>query len=113
LPDLEDGSLGALLENRKVSRQIIPATLRSAQRFAEEESETIIAEASNSMILQMQTEIRRLTALQKVNDHVRPQEIELLREQFRSLTEALEQARVRLDALRVIWKGMPEDIDGF
>ena len=113
LPDLEDGSLGALLENRKVSRQIIPATLRAAQRFAEEESETIIAEASNSMILQMQTEIRRLTALQKVNDHVRPQEIELVREQFRQLTEALEEARVRLDSLRVIWKGMPEDIDGF
>ena len=64
------------------------------------------------MALQLQTEIRRLTALQKVNDHVRSEEIELLRQQRRDLDEVLDQARVRLDAFRLIWKGMPEDIDG-
>ena len=62
------------------------------------------------MALQMQTEIRRLTALQKVNDHVRDDEINLARQQFRELDAALEEARVRLDAFRLIWKGLPEDI---
>ena len=64
------------------------------------------------MTRQLQAEIDRLTSLRKVNDHVRPEEIELARKQLVQLTSALAQSRVRLDALRLIWKGPPEAIGG-
>jgi hypothetical protein len=43
-----------------------------------------------------------------VNDHIRPQEIQMAQTQQQELTTALQQSRLRLDALRLIWKGPPE-----
>jgi hypothetical protein len=45
-----------------------------------------------------------------VNDHVRPQEIELAQHQQKQLVASLQQSRLRLDALRLIWKGPPETL---
>ncbi|MFP6901221.1 MAG: hypothetical protein VCA36_09780, partial [Opitutales bacterium] len=110
LSDLEDGSPRKLLENGQVRSQVIPGMLKAAQSLAEEESKDLIVESIQMMTNKLQIEINRISALRKVNDHVRPEEIQLLRVQFQQLEEVLEQARVRLDAFRLIWKGMPEDI---
>jgi hypothetical protein len=53
-------------------------------------------------------EVERLQTLAQVNDHVRPQEIRLAQAQQEELATALGQARLRLDSLRLIWKGPPE-----
>ena len=45
-------------------------------------------------------------------DHVRPEEIALTQTQLAELTTALAQSRVRLDAVRLIWKGDPKAIRG-
>ncbi len=47
-------------------------------------------------------EVDRLVALQKVNPGVRDAEIEFFREQLRHFEKALQHARLRLDAVRVI-----------
>ena len=47
-------------------------------------------------------ERQRLVDLRKVNDHVRPEEVELAQEQLRRTREAIGQARLRLDSLRVV-----------
>ena len=47
-----------------------------------------------------------------MNDHVRPEEIELTQSQLTELTTTLAQARLRLDAVRLIWKGDPAAIRG-
>jgi ATP-dependent helicase HepA len=57
-------------------------------------------------------EVERLQALAKVNDHVRPQEIRLAQTQQEELATVLQQARLRLDALRLIWKGPPAALQG-
>ena len=46
-----------------------------------------------------------------MNDHIRIEEIDLLREQYQQLEEVIEESRVRLDAFRLIWKGLSEDLD--
>jgi ATP-dependent helicase HepA len=46
--------------------------------------------------------------LQQVNDHIRPEEIQLAQAQQTELTIALQHSRLRLDSLRLIWKGPPE-----
>ena len=70
------------------------------------------AVASSTMESQLQSEIDRLTSLREVNDHVRPEEIDLAREQLAQLTDVISRSRVRLDTLRLIWKGSPEAITG-
>jgi len=53
-------------------------------------------------------EVQRLQMLQKVNDHIRPEEIKLAQSQQSELAIALQQSRLRLDSVRLIWKGPPE-----
>jgi hypothetical protein len=53
-------------------------------------------------------DVERQQMLRLVNDHIRPQEIELAQAQQQELAAALQQSRLRLDALRLIWNGPPE-----
>jgi ATP-dependent helicase HepA len=53
-------------------------------------------------------EVQRLEMLRRVNDHVRPEEIQLARAQQTELATAIKQSRIRLEAVRLIWKGPPE-----
>ena len=47
-------------------------------------------------------EVERLRALQKINPGVRDDEIDFFRDQLERFETALEHARVRLDAVRVV-----------
>ena len=112
LPELEKGLPHKLLDNPKIGREIIPAMLEAAEEFAHTQAQERIATASAAMTAQLQAEIDRLTNLRAVNDHVRPEEIELTQAQLAELTTTLAQARLRLDAVRLIWKGDPAAIRG-
>jgi ATP-dependent helicase HepA len=112
LPVLAKGSPYKLLDNPTLGRKTIPAMLDAAEEFAEAEAKKITASASAAMTQKLQSEIDRLTHLRTVNDHVRPEEIALTRTQLAELTTALAQSRVRLDAVRLIWKGDPKAIRG-
>ena len=54
---------------------------------------------------QQTAELQRLLDLQRINDHVRPAEVALAREQIQHTQNALQQARLRLDAVRLIVEG--------
>jgi hypothetical protein len=51
--------------------------------------------------------VRRLQSLARVNDHIRPQEIRMAQSEQEALSLSLQQSRLRLDAVRLIWKGPP------
>jgi ATP-dependent helicase HepA len=51
------------------------------------------------------SEYQRLLDLQKLNDLVRPAEITLARDQLERTCEAIRNARLRLDSLRLILEG--------
>ena len=112
LPELEKGLPHKLLDNPKIGREIIPAMLEAAEEFAHTQAQERIATASAAMTAQLQAELDRLTNLRAVNDHVRPEEIVLTQAQLAELTTTLAQARLRLDAVRLIWKGDPAAIRG-
>jgi ATP-dependent helicase HepA len=57
------------------------------------------------MTAQLDVEIARLTELQKVNPSVRGEEIDLLVQQQSALDHHLANARLRLDAIRLIQRG--------
>jgi ATP-dependent helicase HepA len=74
----------------------------NAETIAAEQAPAIIASAHRDTGALLSREIDRLEALRKLNPNVREAEVEFFREQWRALDQALESAKPRLDALRVI-----------
>jgi ATP-dependent helicase HepA len=105
---LRKGSPYKLIENQEVSRRTLPAMLQHAATMAETQAATLRQAALDEMNHLLGHEVQRLQTLMQVNDHVRPQEVKLAEEQQAALTTTIRQARIRLDSLRLIWKGPPE-----
>ena len=62
----------------------------------------IIESALEKMFAGQQIEITRLEALAEVNENIRPQEIEALKCMTADLAYSIEQAKLKLDALRLV-----------
>ncbi len=107
---LQKGSAYKLLENTDIARRILPAMVGDATTIADTQAVTLRQFALREMNQLLGHEVERLLMLQQVNDHVRPQEIKLAQAQQKELATALQASRLRLDALRLIWKGAPETL---
>jgi len=105
---LEKGSPYKLIENADIARRILPAMFQTAARLAETQAATRRQAAVKEMNHLLGHEVQRLQTLRRVNDHVRPLEIKLAQAQQEELAASLQQSRLRLDSLRLIWKGPPE-----
>jgi ATP-dependent helicase HepA len=77
--------------------------LEKAQELASEKMTRIIGAADFIMNRQLQGEIERLQSLRETNDHIRPEEIAALQQQKEALTQAINAAHLRLDAVRLIF----------
>ena len=78
--------------------------------MAETQAATLRQSALNEMNRLLGRELERLQSLAQVNNHIRPQEIQLARTQQQELSSAMQQSRLRLDSLRLIWQGSPETL---
>lgn len=93
-----------LLKNETVKRKVLPAMLEKVRTLAAGRSQPVIRAASEKMRQEITAEIARLQELASVNDHVRPAEIQVLETRMEELSKAIASARVRIDAVKVIWK---------
>jgi ATP-dependent helicase HepA len=84
-----------------VGGQEIEQMLEEARSRANKEVPELVKRARQEMTVQLTAEITRLHELKKVNPSVRNEEITLLQDQQRALEEHLDNARLRLDALRL------------
>lgn len=94
-----------LTENADIARRVLPAMLQAAEKLAESKAATLRAAALKEMNHLLGHEVQRLQSLAQVNDHIRPQEIQLARTQQQKLASAMQESRLRLDSLRLIWRG--------
>jgi hypothetical protein len=99
-----------LIENADINRRVIPAMFNKAQELAERNASVLRESAMKKMHQLLAPEIQRLQTLARVNDHIRPQEISLAQAQHSELAAVLQESRLRLDCLRLIWKGSPEGL---
>jgi ATP-dependent helicase HepA len=82
--------------------QVIRTLLDAAERLAQTQIPEIRAAAHGHSEHTLRTEINRLKALRQVNPNVRDEEIRFFEQQLETLGTAVDQASLRLDALRVI-----------
>jgi len=102
---LEKGSPHKLIENADIARRVLPRMFQTGEKLAEGGAATLRQTALNEMNHLLGHEVQRLQSLAQVNDHVRPLEIKLAQAQQEELAAALQRSRLRLDSLRLIWRG--------
>ena len=100
--DFEDSEIQRFLERPSFNAGLLKSLLNSATQQAEEQSEALKGAARARATAALTAEIQRLVDLQKLNDHIRPEEIALGREQLERITTAIEAARLRLDSIRLV-----------
>jgi ATP-dependent helicase HepA len=101
-----EGSTGrALLARPEIRDTALPRMIDRARVLAEARVPTMIERARQAMRARLQHEAARLRELQKVNRTVRDDEIALLEEQEQALARVIDGARLRLDALRLVYRG--------
>ena len=103
--DFEEDDIHRFLERPTFSVGMLKAMIIAATERAESNARTLKSAADEKARAHLEGELQRLVDLQKLNDHVRPEEVELAREQLAQTRTAIEQARVRLDAVRLVLEG--------
>ena len=83
-------------------RKPITAMLNEAEQKARTQMVRLIAESHKAMLASMTGEIKRLVRLKKVNPTIKEEEIEHLKEITMLLHENIQEAQLRLDAVRFI-----------
>jgi len=99
---MEKGDVLPLLDSPVLKKKHLPAMLAKAQSLAEGKMKAIVDTADTAMELGLQAEIERLEDLRRINNHVRPQEIQAIRDQKTELRKALASARLRIDAVKLV-----------
>ncbi len=89
----------------KSQRDVIQEMLNKAETLAEVHHNKLVEEASRRFGLDLDEEVQRLDALGQVNPLVRPDEIATLEKHKSEGLAQLRQAKIRLDAIRVLVVG--------
>lgn len=95
----------ALLGRSDVRDRFLPKLVDRATQMAKTKVPGIVEAAASQMRSALAKEITRLRDLQRVNRLVRQEEIDVLIEQQEALTSALDDARLRIDCLRLVHRG--------
>ena len=83
-------------------RALIQELIKKAEQAAHQEMQGVIAAAAKLMIGVMTAEIKRMVRLKKVNPSIKDHEIEQLKEMTMLAHESIQEAQLRLDAVRFI-----------
>lgn len=101
---LRRGDPASLLRNEAMKRKVLPTMLDRVRELGTGRSRAVIDHALETMHAEMADEIARLRDLAEINDHVTPEEIAELEAREMELAAAISSARVRIDAVRLVWK---------
>jgi ATP-dependent helicase HepA len=103
--EVEDAPIQRFLERPGFDANLLKALVEGAVERAEIRSRAIKAAARERAATALGSDLQRLVELQRINDHIRAEEIELSRRQMERVGTAIGQARLRLDSLRLIAEG--------
>jgi ATP-dependent helicase HepA len=104
--DAEDATIQRFLEKPGFNIGVLKTLLASATEKAEMKSQALKTQAVARASIALTADRERLLALQKINDHVKLAEIDLVTQQLAQTRQAVEGARLRVDSLRLVVEGM-------
>ncbi len=87
---------------RKFIAKLVPPMLECAEQIARRQADTLSQQAAQSAREELDQAIDRLLSLQRINPGIRTQEIDTLTSERDALLNAIPQARLRLDAVRLV-----------
>jgi len=102
---VKETGLGPFLERPEFNADLMKHLVETATGKAEHAAEPIKAAAETAARNALGADFQRLVDLQKLNDHVSPQEIKLAQSQLKKSCGAIRTARLRLDSIRLIVAG--------
>jgi len=97
-----DGEPWKIRDDGQLRQQTFPAMVTESRKIAEKKVPSLRKIAESEMQKDLSTEVNRMTELKKVNDHIRPEEIEAAEIQIIDFAKAIQHARLRLDAIRLV-----------
>jgi len=103
--EFEDSVIQRFLERPSFNISLLKALIEGATKLAEVRTGALKTTAQAKAKAVLSADLQRLIDLRKLNDHVRPEEITLAQEQLTNVSGAIEQARLRLDSIRLIVEG--------
>lgn len=84
------------------ARPVLTTMVQKAEEITVAKQAELIAEATAKVTEQLNSELSRMKALKAVNPNVRQEEINYLQQRLAASQQFLSQAKIRLDALRVV-----------
>jgi ATP-dependent helicase HepA len=84
------------------ARPTLTTMVQKAEEITAAKQAELVAEATEKVTEQLNGELSRMKALKAVNPNVRQEEIDYLQERLVASQQFLSQAKIRLDALRVV-----------
>ena len=103
--DTAEHAIQRFLERPQFNAALLKTLIDGATAIAEARSDQVRREATARAAAVLGAEIQRLIDLRKLNDHVRADEIALAQEHLRRTRDAIAQAGLRLDSIRLIVEG--------
>jgi ATP-dependent helicase HepA len=97
--NFDKSQIVAFLNNQ---RALVSAILNVAEQHAKTNMQSVMTEATDTMLASLSAEIKRLVRLQKVNPSIKTEEIEQLKDMTMLAHEHIQAAQLRLDAVRFI-----------
>ncbi len=107
--DVEDAPLPRFLERPGFNGTLLKNLVEAANDRAKTHTLTLKKVARERAASVLTADLQRLVDLSKLNDNVRPEEIDLAKKQVLQVRTAIEAARLRLDSLRLIVEGVEID----
>jgi len=107
--DVEDAPLPRFLEKPGFNGTLLKNLVEAANDRAKTHTITLKKTARERAAAVLTADLQRLVDLSKLNDNVRPEEIDLAKKQVLQVRTAIENARLRLDSLRLIVEGVEID----
>jgi ATP-dependent helicase HepA len=107
--DLEDAPLPRFLQKPGFNGTLLKNLVDAATERAKTHTLALKKTARERAAAVLTADLQRLVDLSKLNDNVRPEEIELAKKQVLQVRTAIEAARLRLDSLRLIVEGVEVD----
>ena len=98
---LADTDPWRLLDHARLRQELLPSMLAATRPLAEAAAQQAIEAAQQRMHSTLEGEWQRLEDLRKVNDNIRPEELDHARHTIDQLATTLGAARLRLDAIRL------------